>query len=1533
MRRCFLVVLWAAGLLAGVSAISPALADEPGDGVWWPLTGHVLPALSTATAVTRASAGAIGSEEEQLTLTIVLRRSDPIGFQSYLSDVYDSQSPQFRKFLNPQQVADRFGPTQLDYDAVQAYFEGQGFKLVESSANRMTLMVRGTRTAAEQALRVAIGDYKVGDKDFYANSGDPSLPVKMASRVEAVVGLSNLATPTARPQPNLDNLPDTPWNRALWYALCANYVVNGGASSFTGGPLAFFQILLGEEIVILSLLNTLVSLAQASDLSSSGTGQQYAKCVNKYNKKYGYGLLSANDPPPPAWQGADGTGQTVGLLEFDTFLMSDVTDYVNLMGQASGPASNVSQVHVNGGATLGANQDEVLLDIDDVLTAAPGAHIKVFDAPFTGSGTSFQGMFNAMIGGGVTIISNSWSYCEDQTTLADVQSIDTILQSAAASGISVFTGAGDRGSTCLDGSLNTTHVPATSPYITAVGGTSLQEYPGFTYGKETWWDSSASSPPGGQGGFGVSRFFTRPAYQNGHTASAMRSIPDVSVNADPKYGVKICQASAGGCPTNLTYGGTSSSAPLLASFAALLNQTQGSNLGFFNPLIYPFANTNAFHNAASMSSDFAHVGLGSPNLPQLHRRLTGQVVGPASPSVSLVRAFAQTGIALTLAATAPLPCYADGTTQTFIVVNLADANGIPIGGKNISLSGNAGNHAVFNPAFITSDADTGVAIFAVTNTFIETVTITATDTSDGVVLAGHPQISFVARPAAAGSINASPNLVPSDGVSTTTITVTLQDSQGAGARDKVVSLSQGAGHSVISGPTPPLTDINGQVQFTATDGVSETVVYTAIDVTDSNLAVPGSASVTFTGGSTSCVPPPPTAAPGFAIAAFSTGYYAQGPFFFSGVNWGGCSGASNPTFSPANKVYVANFRTGDLFKFGLTGGAVSNADKLSNLNLTVGQPTFGKDGRLYATHGATGAGIHTGDIVELNPATGAQIRVVAANLTCPFGLSVDPLSGDLFFDGECFGAGSNDPNLYRIHDPGGAATLSVYATLPSSPNGAIAFSPDGTIYVVTNYLDPAPQITIVSGTNTSSPPTISSVPNLYSFFWVTMGEAQANGAAKSLIILDSTGVQLVDITTSPPYTKTLLIPGTGVGTGVIGPDGCLYTTEGDTIYKLSTAAGTCSFVPTNPGPALSLAPATVAPNPAQGTTQTFTATFKNVTVPTGTPVTFTIEGANSQLKLGTTNASGTATISYLGTLAGTDTVTATGSVGTTRLTSNPGTVTWGAGRHKTFLSLALTAAGGIATAPVTLKASLSDASVNPIAPLSGMTIQFTMGAQSCNGVTNASGVVSCNITPPSAGQFTITASYAGNATYLPATVTQDFNVASAAGPAPTGAVSRKVHGAAGTFDLPLSLVPTNPTTEPRQGPTHTIVFTFASAVTAASAAVTEGNGIAGTPTFNGNDVIVGLTGVADQKYVTVTLSSVATASGTNGSGSVRVGFLLGDVNQNRVVTVADLGLVNAQLAQVVTAANFLKDVNVSGTLSFADKGLTNANLTRALPAP
>ncbi len=173
-------------------------------------------------------------------------------------------------------------------------------------------------------------------------------------------------------------------------------------------------------------------------------------------------------------------------------------------------------------------------------------------------------------------------------------------------------------------------------------------------------------------------------------------------------------------------------------------------------------------------------------------------------------------------------------------------------------------------------------------------------------------------------------------------------------------------------------------------------------------------------------------------------------------------------------------------------------------------------------------------------------------------------------------------------------------------------------------------------------------------------------------------------------------------------------------------------------------------------------------------------------------------------------------------------------------------------------------------------------------------------------------------------------------PRQIGALSRKIHGAAGTFDLTLSIIPTNPTTEPRSGPAHTIVFWFdkdVSTINTGIATVTEGVATVGTPTFVADKMIVPLTGVANQQYVTVVVTNVvATDGGTGGYGSVRVGFLQGDVSNNRVVTVADLGQVNAQIAQLVDDVNFLKDVNASGTLSVADKGITNAQVTKALTA-
>jgi hypothetical protein len=203
--------------------------------------------------------------------------------------------------------------------------------------------------------------------------------------------------------------------------------------------------------------------------------------------------------------------------------------------------------------------------------------------------------------------------------------------------------------------------------------------------------------------------------------------------------------------------------------------------------------------------------------------------------------------------------------------------------------------------------------------------------------------------------------------------------------------------------------------------------------------------------------------------------------------------------------------------------------------------------------------------------------------------------------------------------------------------------------------------------------------------------------------------------------------------------------------------------------------------------------------------------------------------------------------------------------------------------------------------------------------------------------YSLARDQAGNLELPPAAPDATTTVIDPLLPTLVGVASRKVHGSAGTFDLPLNLISTNPTTEPRSGGAggnHTIVFVFDKPVTAGNASVIAGVGTAGTPNFSGTAMIVPLSGATNQQYVTVSVSDVVSADGgAGGSGSVRVGFLLGDVSQNRVVTVSDLAQVNAQIAQVVTPSNYLKDVNASGTLTVADKGIANTQITKALPAP
>ncbi|MHB8577888.1 MAG: protease pro-enzyme activation domain-containing protein, partial [Dehalococcoidia bacterium] len=341
------------------------------------LPGHVLPALAQAASLPAGAAGSSGSDP--LTLTLTLNRTDQSGFDALLNRLQDPHSPDYQHFLTQQQLADRFGPSQGAYDTVLGWLQGQGFSLLEGSANRLTLTVQGTRQQAERAFSVQIKDYALTGRTFYANDRDPVLPATIAKDVQAVQGLANLA------QPSAPRAPGRAVARAFRLAICN-----------------FFS----DEPVINPLYPQLPPTHPKQD------------CINSVYADFG------KDPP---------FLQKIGLLEFDSFRSSDITDYLTYLGSPA-TISQVTKVDVNGGVvTPGTGEDEVLLDIDLALTVDPNANIVVYDAPASGVSGSFQMLFNRMVSDGMNVISNSWSYCEDETTLSDFQSIDSIYAGAAAS--------------------------------------------------------------------------------------------------------------------------------------------------------------------------------------------------------------------------------------------------------------------------------------------------------------------------------------------------------------------------------------------------------------------------------------------------------------------------------------------------------------------------------------------------------------------------------------------------------------------------------------------------------------------------------------------------------------------------------------------------------------------------------------------------------------------------------------------------------------------------------------------------------------------------------------------------------------------------------------------------------------------------------------------------------------------------------------------------------------------------------------------
>jgi hypothetical protein len=168
------------------------------------------------------------------------------------------------------------------------------------------------------------------------------------------------------------------------------------------------------------------------------------------------------------------------------------------------------------------------------------------------------------------------------------------------------------------------------------------------------------------------------------------------------------------------------------------------------------------------------------------------------------------------------------------------------------------------------------------------------------------------------------------------------------------------------------------------------------------------------------------------------------------------------------------------------------------------------------------------------------------------------------------------------------------------------------------------------------------------------------------------------------------------------------------------------------------------------------------------------------------------------------------------------------------------------------------------------------------------------------------------------------------GPVPQSAFSRKVHGGAGTFDVPLPLTG-NVGVECRNGPTFQMIVNFGPSVTVNSVSVTSGTG--NVDSFSGSgtpQITINLSGVADIQRITVTLHNVNDGTST-GDVPVSMGVLAGDVTGNGSVNAGDVALTKSQVGIPVNSSNFREDVNFNGAINAGDVALVKSDVGHSLP--
>ncbi|KVN06948.1 S53 family peptidase [Burkholderia diffusa] len=453
-----------------------------------------------------------------ITLSLKLRNKDKL--DALL--IGNSQTGTSPPPLTPSQVLSQFAPTEADARSVADYLTSSGFTNVNIAPNRLLIEADGTAGLIKAAFKAELHHFLTSDgRNVYANTTAAQTPAHLGAIVLAVHGLQTV------------------------------HVAHGNVKPLTDQPQSIEQV---QTNIDLRNLLPKVQPVLPKDFS----------------KIYGADTLPRATNAPLA-------------ILLDGLPKQTLTDLQAFADANQIARPNVQTVNVGSPVENPESLLEWNMDTQVALSTAGGAvkSMILYNVPSLTHANMLKG-FNRIVSDNLArAVNYSGGNCEmyavDDGYMA---ALDQILEIGFLQGQTFAIASGDDGAyDCQDNpdyrNSKTVDYPAASPYVIAVGGTTLKTKDGgTTWSDETAWSCSGSADCAGHGGGGgVSTLEPPPLPQIIYLHNLKRSVPDISFDASPKSGAYVL--------VNGKYrvlGGTSLAAPIFTGFWARLQSYFGNSL-------------------------------------------------------------------------------------------------------------------------------------------------------------------------------------------------------------------------------------------------------------------------------------------------------------------------------------------------------------------------------------------------------------------------------------------------------------------------------------------------------------------------------------------------------------------------------------------------------------------------------------------------------------------------------------------------------------------------------------------------------------------------------------------------------------------------------------------------------------------------------------------------------------------------------------------------------------------------------------------